>query len=68
MNDDRVWARLDKHIPAATNKHATTELVLETECFYAVRAQMLSAKGKVSCKEFCTGGCENSGKCLAVLW
>jgi hypothetical protein len=68
LKDHRFWAGLGKHIPAATNTHATTELLLETECFYVVRAQMSSAKDKISCYEFCAGGCENSEKGLAVLW
>jgi hypothetical protein len=33
--------RLGKHVPAATNRRATIELLLETGCFYVVRAEML---------------------------
>jgi hypothetical protein len=34
--------RLGKHIPAATNRRATIETLLETGCFYVVRAEELS--------------------------
>jgi hypothetical protein len=30
-----------KHIPVATNTHATTELLLETGVFYVARAEIL---------------------------
>jgi hypothetical protein len=32
---------LSKHIPAATNVNTTTKLLLETRCFYMVRAETL---------------------------
>jgi hypothetical protein len=32
---------LGKHVTAATNTRATIELLLETGCFYVVRAEML---------------------------
>jgi hypothetical protein len=46
LSDDSVTAtvsgqRLGKHVPAATNTHATVELLLETGCFYVVLAEML---------------------------
>jgi hypothetical protein len=31
--------RLGKHVPAATNRRATIEVLLETGCFYVVRAE-----------------------------
>jgi hypothetical protein len=34
--------RLGNHVPAATNRHATNEVLLETACFYVVRAEELS--------------------------
>jgi hypothetical protein len=33
--------QLGKHVPVATNTHATIELLLETCRFYMVRAEML---------------------------
>jgi hypothetical protein len=33
--------RLGKHVPAATNAHATIQVLLETGCFCVVRAEML---------------------------
>jgi hypothetical protein len=33
--------RLGKHVPTATNTHATIEKLLETGCFCMVRAKML---------------------------
>jgi hypothetical protein len=33
--------RLGKHVPATTNRRATMEVLLETECFYVVRAEEL---------------------------
>jgi hypothetical protein len=33
VNNDGFWERHGKHVPAATNTHATTELLLETGCF-----------------------------------
>jgi hypothetical protein len=33
--------RLGKHVLAATNTHATIELLLETGCFYVVCVEML---------------------------
>jgi hypothetical protein len=33
--------RLGKHVYAETNTHAAIELLLETGCFYVVRAEML---------------------------
>jgi hypothetical protein len=32
---------LGKHVPTETNTHATIEVLLETGCFYVVRAEML---------------------------
>jgi hypothetical protein len=33
--------RIGKHVPAATNNHATIELLLENGVFYSVRAKGL---------------------------
>jgi hypothetical protein len=33
--------RLSKHVPAATNRRATTEVLLETGCVCVVRAKEL---------------------------
>jgi hypothetical protein len=41
VNNDRFWNLLSKHVPASTSRHATTELLLETGCFYMVRAELL---------------------------
>jgi hypothetical protein len=40
---------LGKHIPAATNMHVITELLLEIGCFYVVCAEMLQARDKANC-------------------
>jgi hypothetical protein len=34
--------RLGKHVPTATNRRATMEVLLEYGCFYVVRAKDLS--------------------------
>jgi hypothetical protein len=34
--------RFCKHFPAATNRRTTIEVLLETGCFYVVRAEELS--------------------------
>jgi hypothetical protein len=39
---DVSWHRLCKHLPEATNRRATIEMLLETGCFCVVRAQELS--------------------------
>jgi hypothetical protein len=33
--------RFSKHVLAATNRRPTIEVLLETECFYVVRAEEL---------------------------
>jgi hypothetical protein len=50
--------RLGKHIPVATNRRATMEVLLETGCFYVVRAEELSWRLLWRPSEFCTGGYE----------
>jgi hypothetical protein len=39
--------RLGIHVPAATNRRATMEGLLERGCFCVVRAEMLQARDKV---------------------
>jgi hypothetical protein len=40
--------RLGKHVPAAINRRATIEVLLETGCFYVVPAEKLPCDDQVS--------------------
>jgi hypothetical protein len=67
--------RLDKHVPRATYWRTTIEVLLETGCFYMVRAEELSWKlGRRSqFKQFCMGFCEEKtwvqeSEASALLW
>jgi hypothetical protein len=55
---DASRQRLVKHVPVATNRRATIEVLLETGCFYVVRAEELSLRQLGQPSQFCTGVCE----------
>jgi hypothetical protein len=40
--------RLGKHVPAATNRQATIELLLRSRVFYAVHVEMLQVRELVN--------------------
>jgi hypothetical protein len=41
VNNSQFWERFGKHVPAATNKHAIIELLLEMGYFCVVRIDIL---------------------------
>jgi hypothetical protein len=53
--------RLGKHIHAATVTHTTIEVLLETGCFYIVRAEELEGKQLGQTSQFLTRGYKENG-------